>query len=258
MTCACVTLVTVVSLPKRVWRPQLRSLMTVCGIFFVAVALGADSVAPVVSAREPPASLEGLEGVPELVSSYRYVLFHLGPLQLTKKGVNLAVTSSAMTFTVLQSAHLALCVTTPEAMAAGLRWYLTPLRALRVPVEEIMFSLLLSLRFTSIVFEEVRNLSLGLAARDVDWRALGWRGSADVFGRLLSRLLDSLFANAAAISDAVTSRGYTDAANHRFALGGRKGPGVVENVVAVVGLAAFVGHFNEEWIAWSLDAYNAR
>ena len=32
------------------------------------------------------ASLEGLEGVPELVSSYRYVLFHLGPLQLTKSG----------------------------------------------------------------------------------------------------------------------------------------------------------------------------
>jgi len=256
-TCACLTLVTMVALPRRVWRPQLQSLMTVCGIFFIAVALGADSVAPVVSAREPPASLEGLEGFPELVSSYKYVLFHLGPLQLTKKGVNLAITSSAMTFTVLQSAHLALCVTTPEALAAGLRWYLAPLRALRVPVEEIIFSLLLSLRFTSIVFEEVRNLSLGLAARDVDWRALGWRGSVDVFGRLLSRLLDSLFANSAAISDAVTSRGYTDAASHRFVLSGRKGPGLVENAVAVIGLAAFVGHFNGEWIAWSLDAYNA-
>jgi len=100
-------------------------------------------------------------------------------------------------------------------------------------------------------------LSLGLAARDVDWRALGWRGSVDVFGRLLSRLLDSLFANSAAISDAVTSRGYTDAASHRFVLSGRKGPGLVENAVAVIGLAAFVGHFNGEWIAWSLDAYNA-
>ena len=134
LTCSVLAAVTVAALPRRVWRPQLQSLITVCAVFFVAVAFGADSVAPVVSAREPPASLEGLEGLPELASSYKYVLFHLGPLQLTRNGINLAVTSSALTFTVLQSAHLALCVTTPEAMAAGLRWYLTPLRALRVPV----------------------------------------------------------------------------------------------------------------------------
>ena len=255
-TCAWLTATTVAALPRRVWRPQLQSLMTVCAVFFVAVAIGADSVAPVVSTREPPASLEGLEGLPELASSYKYVLFHLGPLQLTRKGINLAVTSSAMTFTVLQSAHLALCVTTPEAMAAGLRWYLAPLRALRVPVEEVIFTLLLSLRFTSIVFEEVRNLSLGLAARDIDWRALGWRGSVDLSGRLLERLLDSLFANSAAISDAVISRGYKDAASHRLMLSGRTGPGVVENVVGIVVLVAFVAHFNEEAIVWSLDAFN--
>ena len=255
-TCALLTATTVAALPRRVWRPQLQSLMTVCAVFFVAVAIGADSVAPVVSTREPPASLEGLEGLPELASSYKYVLFHLGPLQLTRKGINLAVTSSAMTFTVLQSAHLALCVTTPEAMAAGLRWYLAPLRALRVPVEEVIFTLLLSLRFTSIVFEEVRNLSLGLAARDIDWRALGWRGSVDLSGRLLERLLDSLFANSAAISDAVISRGYKDAASHRLMLSGRTSPGLVENVVGIVVLVAFVAHFNEEAIVWSLDAFN--
>jgi len=255
-TCVWLTATTVAALPRRVWRPQLQSLMTVCAVFFVAVAIGADSVAPVVSAREPPASLEGLEGLPELASSYKYVLFHLGPLQLTRKGINLAVTSSAMTFTVLQSAHLALCVTTPEAMAAGLRWYLAPLRALRVPVEEVIFTLLLSLRFTSIVFEEVRNLSLGLAARNIDWRALGWRGSVDLSGRLLERLLDSLFANSAAISDAVISRGYKDAASHRLLLGGRTGSGLVENIVGILGLVAFVAHFNEDAIVWTLDAYN--
>jgi energy-coupling factor transporter transmembrane protein EcfT len=255
-TCAALVLVSAAALPRRVWQPQLKSLGAVCLLFFVAVAIGADSVAPVVSAREPPASLEGLEGLPELATSYRYVLFHLGPLQLTRKGINLAVTSSAMTFTVLQSAHLALCVTTPEAMAAGLRWYLSPLRALKVPVEEIIFTLLLSLRFTSIVFEEVRNLSLGLAARDVDWRSLGWRGSVDIFSRLLTRLLDSMFANAAAISDAVNSRGYRDAKTHRLILSGRKGPGMVENVVGIAGLVLFVGHFNQEWLATSLDAYN--
>ena len=73
-------------------------------------------------------------------------------------------------------------------------------------------------------------------------------------GRLLSRLLDSLFANSAAISDAVTARGYKDAASHRLILSDRKGPGLVENVLGVAGLVAFVGHFNEELVVWGFDA----
>jgi hypothetical protein len=35
-----------------------------------------------------------------------------------------------------------------------------------------------------------------------------------------------------------------------------KGPGMVENVVGVAGLVLFIGHFNQEWLAASLDAYN--
>ncbi len=47
--------------------------------------------------------------------------------------------------------------------------WLSPLGVLGVPVAEISLTLLLSLRFLAVVFEEVRNLALGLAARD--WAA---------------------------------------------------------------------------------------
>ena len=134
------------------------------------------------------------------------MLFSFGPAQITRKGVRLAVSSACLTFTVLQSAHLTLCTTTPEAMAAGLRWYLRPLRAARAPVDEIVFTLLLSLRFTSIVFEEVRNISLGLAARGIDWDALGWRGAANTFAALLSRALESLFVTDAAVPTPAAAR----------------------------------------------------
>ena len=140
--------------------------------------------------------------IPELEQVYHYVLLHLGPLQVTRKGVNLAVSSSCLTFTVLQSAHLIMCTTTPEAMASGMRWYLRPLRLFRAPVDEIIFTLLLSLRFTSIVFEEIRNISLGLAARGVDWRGLGWRGTVTLASSLLSRTLESLFVTSQAVADA--------------------------------------------------------
>ena len=57
-------------------------------------------------------------------------------------------------------------------MALGLKFWLAPLRLIRAPVDEICMTLLLSLRFMSVVFDELRNLSLGLAARSVPWKQL--------------------------------------------------------------------------------------
>jgi energy-coupling factor transporter transmembrane protein EcfT len=51
--------------------------------------------------------------------------------------------------------------------------WLSPLGVLGVPVAEISLTLLLSLRFLAVVFEEVRNLALGLAARNIQWQAMG-------------------------------------------------------------------------------------
>ena len=55
----------------------------------------------------------------------------------------------------LQSAHLALSTTPPEAMAGSLKWYLSPLARLGLPVDEVVLTTLLSLRFMALVFEEV-------------------------------------------------------------------------------------------------------
>lgn len=52
----------------------------------------------------------------------------------------------------------------------------------------------------SLVFEEVRNLCLGLAARGVDWRAQGGRGSMEILGRLVVRLFGNLFQRSEKIS----------------------------------------------------------
>lgn len=79
------------------------------------------------------------------------------------------------------------------------RW-LSPLKPLGVPTQRIALTLLLSLRFMSLVFEEVRNLCLGLAARGVDWRAQGGRGSLEIVGRLVVRLFGNLFTRSEKIS----------------------------------------------------------
>lgn len=47
---------------------------------------------------------------------------------------------------------------------------------------------------------QVRNLCLGLAARGVDWRAQGGRGSLEILGRLVVRLFGNLFTRSEKIS----------------------------------------------------------
>lgn len=87
---------------------------------------------------------------------------------------------------MLQSASLCLTTTPAEEMALGLKFWLAPLRVVRAPVDEICMTLLLSLRFMSVVFDELRNLSLGLAARSVPWKQLPPGAGLQV--RLISRM----------------------------------------------------------------------
>lgn len=74
---------------------------------------------------------------------------------------------------VMQSASLCLTTTPAEQLALGVRAYLQPLGWLGLPVADVSLTLLLSLRFLAVVFEEVRNLALGLAARNINWRSTG-------------------------------------------------------------------------------------
>ena len=110
------------------------------------------------------------------------------------------------------------------------------------------------------MFEETRNLSLGLASRGLDWKNLGFRGSIDVFMQLLARLMDSLFANAKAISEAVESRGYNsdedgkdddffDNERGYWTQDNSKSYLRIENFVGAVVLVAFVIHFSDFRVA---------
>ena len=182
------------------------------------------SVAPLTQLRMPgPAVDASLPPLPPaaLGSAYSYVLLHLGPLHVTRRGASFAASAACLTFTLLQSARLVLSTTPPEGLAAGLAWAAVPLRwcpPLRRGVDEAILGLLLALRFCSLVFEEARNLALALATRGVDWAAMGPVGSLETALALMARLMGALFANAAQIADAMRARGFRDAAQARAAL----------------------------------------
>ena len=53
-------------------------------------------------ARTPAAAVQGLPAL-QPVAPYRYVLLHLWVITVTRRSVNLAVASAALTFTALQA-----------------------------------------------------------------------------------------------------------------------------------------------------------
>lgn len=200
--------VTIWFLPRRTWQDQLGRMAFFSGLLLLMVSLGTDGVPPLVQTRTPPPSMSGLPVLPANLGGYKYVVWKLGPFLLTRKGVALGVTAACLSFTVLQSASLCLATTMPEHLAAGLRWYLAPLAYLKAPVDELVLTLLLSLRFIGLVFDEVRNIALGIVARGVQWKKLTSLETAEVFLMFLGRIFKNLFNHADQIAQAMIARGF--------------------------------------------------
>ncbi|KAG1663763.1 hypothetical protein FOA52_011814 [Chlamydomonas sp. UWO 241] len=225
-------------LPPRLWRSQLLRLSALCALLMVSTALFSDGIPPVLQERDPlPADL----GLPPLQpTGYSYVVLHAWFITVTQRSVNLALTAGALTFCALQTSSLCLVTTPGEEMAMGMRWWLAPLRLLRVNTQEIAITLLLSLRFMSLVFEEVRNLSLGLASRGVDWVAQGTGGSLQLAGRLCLRLFGNLFHRSESIAQAMVARGFVGPERHNFYMMKINRTSYLANVLALASLAAFI------------------
>lgn len=205
--------------PRQVWVDQLGRVSMLSGILFIMLALGTDSAPSLVYSRAPPPSMMGLSSFPTSWEGYSYVLMKWGPLQITRKGLYTASTSACLTFTIFQSASLCLTSTTPEQLAFALRWFIYPLGRFGLPVGEVILTLLLSLRFIGLVFDEVRNVALGVLSRRISWQLLTTMETIDVFFTYIWRIFRNIFSHSEQISQAMIVRGFRgDADSHRLFL----------------------------------------
>ncbi|KAJ3676327.1 hypothetical protein LUZ60_003739 [Juncus effusus] len=204
-------------LPTDVWKNQLGRVGLLSAILFVMLGFGSDGVPPLIQTRTPPSSLSGLSNFPSSLEGYSYSIFKLGPLNFTRKGLSVASTSASLTFTIFQSASLCLTTTTPEQFAFALWWFMTPLRHVGVPVSEIILTLLLSLRFINLVFDEVRDGAVGIVARRINWSQLTSMETLDIFVSYVRRIFKNIFNHSEQISKAMIIRGFRgDSNKHKF------------------------------------------
>lgn len=208
--------------PLRVWRQQMGWLLILSGLVMLLTFVMPDGLVIPQQPRLPtPEGMAILQNPPETLpelpqpTAYRYVLFDRGPITITQRSLELGIRIGTLLFTLIYGTNLFLLTTAPEEITVALEVLMRPLRWVGLPVTEIALTVTLSLRFIPLVLEEVQNLIRSVQTRAIDWKKLGFRGSAQVWLMVAERLLENLLLRAEQISAAMEVRGFTSPNEHR-------------------------------------------
>ncbi|BAZ09634.1 hypothetical protein NIES4071_14440 [Calothrix sp. NIES-4071] len=147
--------------------------------------------------------------------TYTYVLFERGVFKITRRSFDLALKISTILFTVIYSSNLYLITTAPEEITAALENLMQPLKIFKIPITEVTLTLTLSLRFIPLVLEEIQNLIRAIMTRAINWKKIGFKGTAKIWLTVTERLFDNLFLRAEQMASAITVRGFTSPNQHR-------------------------------------------
>ncbi|MDS3861390.1 energy-coupling factor transporter transmembrane protein EcfT [Thermosynechococcaceae cyanobacterium BACA0444] len=202
-------------IPLRAFGRQLVWLVVVGSLILVITSFMPDGFA---------LSYQPRQITPETIptTDYNYVLWShpplwpgQGPLQITRRSLELGIRLSTLLFTLIYGTSLYLLTTAPEEITAGLEALMLPLRAFKVPVTEVALTLTLSLRFIPLVLEEIQNLGRSIRTRAIDWRKLGLGGAIKIWVMLAGRILENLLLRAEQVAGAMQVRGFTQASDYR-------------------------------------------
>ncbi|KAL6909936.1 hypothetical protein ACP4OV_001194 [Aristida adscensionis] len=227
---------------------QLGRVALLSGIIFIMLGFGSDGGPSLVQTRTPPPSVLGMPTIPCNTSGYTYTIMKLGPLQFTRKGLSVSkYFGKPSPFAYIPKCKSpAWTTTTPEQLASALWWLMIPLKYIGVPVPEIVLTLLLSLRFINLVFDEVRNSALAIVARRINWKMLTTMETIDnFFLQLHPANIQNIFDHAEQISKAMIARGFRgDPNNHKIYLLTESSFGIVDIfsllcLFGLMGLASF-------------------
>lgn len=98
--------------------------------------------------------------------------------------------------------------TSSEALTAALRWVLTPLRVLHVPVDDVAFTLALALRFIPLIAQQFERLRAGMWSRGAHLGSGGLGQRLRAWGNIFIALFVELFRQADRTATAMDVRCY--------------------------------------------------
>ncbi|HHO77071.1 MAG TPA: energy-coupling factor transporter transmembrane protein EcfT [Deltaproteobacteria bacterium] len=99
--------------------------------------------------------------------------------------------------------------TSPLDMVWALEWFMTPLKYLKVPIDEIALLVMLAIRFIPLLFEETDRIIKAQKSRGVDIESGGMIRKVKALIPILVPLLYGVFRRADDLAIALTLRGYS-------------------------------------------------
>ena len=109
----------------------------------------------------------------------------------------------------LVAASLVVCFTTTStALLDAFAWFIAPLRAFRVPVDDIALTLSLAIAFMPVIVEEFGQVRAAQDARGASLDGVSFRRRLSVWGAAFSAVFVGLFRHADALATAMDSRCY--------------------------------------------------
>ncbi|MBO0794250.1 MAG: energy-coupling factor transporter transmembrane protein EcfT, partial [Ktedonobacteraceae bacterium] len=134
--------------------------------------------------------------------------FPIGPLPVTDYAIWLLV-SIFVVLLVFYTFSLILTMTTsPMALIEGMSMLLSPLRRLRLPVDDFTLMALLALRFVPTLLEEVELLLKAQTSRGADMTSGTLRERMQSLVALFVPLIQGTFRRASELATALEARGY--------------------------------------------------
>ena len=115
----------------------------------------------------------------------------------------------ALRMIVLVAASFVVCLTTTSTqLVKAFAQLISPLRALRVPVDDIAFTLSLAIRFIPVIAEEFALVRRAQKTRGASMEGLPFRRRLRIWGAAFSAVFVGLFRRADAVATAMDSRCY--------------------------------------------------
>ncbi|GHO84807.1 energy-coupling factor transporter transmembrane component T family protein [Dictyobacter formicarum] len=132
----------------------------------------------------------------------------VGPLIITQQGAWLTIVTFVAFCVLFISSTLLTMTTRPVALIEGLTLLLSPLRRLKLPVDDFALMLLLSLRFIPTLLEEADQLMKAQVARGADITHGTARERFQSLAMFFVPLVQGVLRRASELATALDARGY--------------------------------------------------
>ncbi|HHV26627.1 energy-coupling factor transporter transmembrane protein EcfT [Anaerosalibacter bizertensis] len=136
------------------------------------------------------------------------VLFNIGPLEVTREGLNQAIFMALRLIFLIMGTSLLTLTTSPISLTDGIEKLLNPLKVIGLPAHELAMMMTIALRFIPTLLEETDKIMKAQMARGADFESGNILNRAKNLVPLLVPLFVNSFRRADELAMAMEARCY--------------------------------------------------